>query len=299
MRGSWAPTRTRVNTFGQLRPIASNHLGPVRRMICSGVSQMTEFSGTAVVVGVDGSAAALAAVRLAAEEAALRAGRLRIVHGFLWPTYQVPNYAALRRDAERLVDEAVAVAASIAPGTPVSGHIVDGEPGAVLRMECRTAALVVLGPSDPAHHRAAVDSVVEYVAARTRCPVMVAHQTRLTGGPVLVGVDGSADSAAAVRFAAVEAAARETDLVAVHVERGDGDADGPLADALAAIRRAAPQVKVQKRWIRGDPREALVSESAAAALVVVGARGHVRTLLGAVSYALLRNAHCPVAVVRR
>jgi nucleotide-binding universal stress UspA family protein len=31
---------------------------------------------------------------------------------------------------------------------------------------------------------------------------------------------------------------------------------------------------------------------------VVGARGHYRTLLGTVSYALLRNAHCPVAIVR-
>jgi nucleotide-binding universal stress UspA family protein len=259
---------------------------------------MTEFSGKPVVVGVDGSATALVAVRLAAREAALRDSPLRVVHGFLWPTYQVPNYGALRRDAERMVDKAVAAAASTVPGTTVSGHIVDGEPGAVLRAECRTAALAVLGPSDPGHHRAAVDSVVEHVAARTRCPVMVAHHARQTGGPVLVGVDGSADSAAAVRFAALEAAARDTDLVAVHVERGESGADGPLDDALAAIRRTAPQVKAQKRWIRGEPREALVSESAAAQLVVVGARGYVRTLLGAVSYGLLRNAHCPVAVVR-
>lgn len=179
----------------------------------------------------------------------------------------------------------------------MSGHVVDGEPGAVLRLECRTAALVVLGPSDPAHHRAA-DSVVEHLAARARCPVMVAHLTRQTGGPVLVGVDGSADSAAAVRFAAFEAAARETDLITVHVGRGEGDGDAPLAGALATIRRAAPQVKVEQRWVRGDPREALVSESAAAQLVVVGARGQVRTLLGAVSYGLLRNAQCPVVIVR-
>jgi nucleotide-binding universal stress UspA family protein len=267
-------------------------------MMCSGVSQMTEFSGSPVIVGVDGSTAALVAARLAAEEAALRDSPLRIVHSFLWPAYQVPNYGVLRRDAERIVDEAVAAAGTTAPYTKISGHIVDGEPGAVLRMACRTAALVVLGPSDPAHHCAAVDSVVEHVAARTRCPVMVAHPRRQTGGPVLVGVDGSADSAVAVRFAAFEAAARDTDLVAVHVERDDGDADGLLADALAAVRQVAPQVKAQTRWIRGDPREVLVGESAAAQLVVVGARGHVRTLLGAVSYALLRNAQCPVAVVR-
>jgi nucleotide-binding universal stress UspA family protein len=259
---------------------------------------MTEFSGKPVVAGVDGSASGLVAARFAAEEAVLRDCPLRVVHGFVWPAYHVPKYADLRRDAERIVREAVAAASALAPRSLVSGHVVDGEPGAVLRVECRTAALAVLSPSDPAHHRAAVDSVVEYVAARTRCPVMVAHPVRQTGGPVLVGVDGSADSAAAVRFAAFEAAARDTDLVAVHVERGEGDADGPLSNALAEAQRAAGHVKVQQRWIRGDPRETLVSESATAQLVVVGARGHFRTLLGTVSYALLRNAHCPVAIVR-
>jgi nucleotide-binding universal stress UspA family protein len=259
---------------------------------------MTELSRKPVVVGVDGSASSLVAARLAAQEAVLRDGRLRVVHGFLWPPYPMPNYAYLRRDAEQIVSQAVATATSLAPRTLVSGHVIDGEPGAVLRMECRAAALVVLGPSDPAHHRAALDSVVEHVAARSRCPVMVAHLMRQIGGPVVVGVDGSADSAAAVRFAAFEAAARDTDLVAVHVEGGEGDADGPLAEALAEARRVAGSVKVQQRWIHGDPRVALVNESASAQLVVVGARGHYRTLLGTVSYALLRNAHCPAAIVR-
>jgi nucleotide-binding universal stress UspA family protein len=42
----------------------------------------------------------------------------------------------------------------------------------------------------------------------------------------------------------------------------------------------------------------LVHETLGAQLVVVGARGHARPLLGTVSYALLRNAHCPVMLVR-
>jgi nucleotide-binding universal stress UspA family protein len=259
---------------------------------------MTGLSGRPVVVGVDGSAASLDAVRVAVAAAALRGCPLRIVHGFRWPAHQVPDYAYLRRDAERIVGEAVATATSLATGTAVCGQVLDGEPGAVLRAECRTAQLVVLGPSDPAHHGAAADSVVEYVAAHARCPVLVAHPVRQTGGPVLVGVDGSADSAAAVRLAAFEAAARDTDLVAVHVEDVEGGGDAPLRDALALARQAAGGVKVQQRWMRGDPHAALVAESVGAALVVVGARGHLRPLLGTVSYALLRNAHCPVALVR-
>jgi nucleotide-binding universal stress UspA family protein len=259
---------------------------------------MTEFSGKPVVVGVDGSASGLAAARLAAQESVFRDSPLRVVHCFVWPAYQVPNYYDLRRDAERVVNEALAAASALAPDTSVSGHVVDGEPGSVLRAESRRAALAVLGPSAPAHRGVAADSVVLHVAARIRCPVVVAHPPRQAGGPVLVGVDGSADSAAALRFALFEAAARDTDVVAVHVERGDGDADEPLASALAQAREAAGRVKVQQRWISGEPGQALVHESATGQMIVVGARGHFRPLLGSASYALLRNAHCPVAVVR-
>jgi nucleotide-binding universal stress UspA family protein len=270
---------------------------------------MTEFADRPVVVGVDGSASGLLAARLAVQEAVARRTMLRVVHGFLWPTYQVPDYGELRRTAERIVAEAVAAASALVPGAPVSGQVVDGEPGAVLRVESRGAQLVVLGSSDPAHHRAAVDSVVEQVAARSLCPVVVAHPRQRDGGPVLVGVDGSADSAAAVRFAFLEAARRETELVAVYVERGEGDAGGSLVDAPAQAQAQAHAqaqaralgrglVKVEQRWLTGEPGRALVNESATAQLVVVGARGHGHTLLGAVSYALLRNARCPVAVVR-
>ncbi|MEV1147848.1 universal stress protein, partial [Micromonospora sp. NPDC049799] len=46
---------------------------------------MTIDTGAPVVVGVDGSAAALDAVRVAAREAAYRQRPLRVVHAFIWP----------------------------------------------------------------------------------------------------------------------------------------------------------------------------------------------------------------------
>jgi hypothetical protein len=97
-------------------------------MIYSGVRQMTEFSGKPVVVGVDGSASGLAAVRFAAEEAVLRDRPLQVVHGFIWPAYHVPKFADLRRDAERIVREAVAAASALAPRSPVSGHVWTASP---------------------------------------------------------------------------------------------------------------------------------------------------------------------------
>lgn len=43
-----------------------------------------------VVVGVDGSASALAAVEATARQARLRGASLKVVHAFLWPAMHVP-----------------------------------------------------------------------------------------------------------------------------------------------------------------------------------------------------------------
>src|SRR3954451_7256661 len=78
-----------------------------------------------VVVGVNGTAASLAAVRLGAREAVARGRRLRIVHAFTWPGFRPRNdggdYVTARHEAARIVDEAVASAARSTPGTRVSG----------------------------------------------------------------------------------------------------------------------------------------------------------------------------------
>ncbi|HEX7745092.1 MAG TPA: universal stress protein [Micromonosporaceae bacterium] len=261
---------------------------------------MVESFETPVVVGVDGSALSLTAVRLAAKEAVLRQRPLRIVHAFLWPRYHVPDYGALRGEAERIVNEAMAVAAAGAPRSPVSGHVVDGEPGTVLRRECDSASVLVLGPSNPSRRFLPVDSVVMQVAARVGCPVLVAYPARLPGGPVLVGVDGSPDSVAAVRFGLTEAERRDAELVAVHAERDAQTGEDALVAALAQVDEEGTQVKIHRRWIRGDPTEALVEESTTGQLIAVGARGvegRARTLLGTASQALLRRAFCPVAIV--
>lgn len=51
-------------------------------------------------------------------------------------------------------------------------------------------------------------SVAEQVAAHGRCPVVVVHPAPVPAGPVVVGVDGSPASGAALRYAAGQAAAR-------------------------------------------------------------------------------------------
>lgn len=134
--------------------------------------------------------------------------------------------------------------------------------------------------------------------------------------PVVVGVDGSADSELAVRWAVAEARRTGCPLHLVHtVPRLLGKQPDPAerdqraaADlALATARRLAadaPQlhVSVQRVEVMGlAAGQPLVESSQDAGLLVVGAVGHGRVtgaLLGSVSQLVAREAHCPVVVVR-
>ena len=290
---------------------------------------MVPLSGAPVVVGVDGSASALSAVRLAADEAAARNRPLRIVHAFIWPQLKVPlgpspfgpAEGGLRNQAERVVAEAVAEATKTASGATVTGAVVTGAPAVVLVHESHHAALIVIGSRGLGGFSGLlVGSVAVQVAAHAECPVMVVRGAARSDGPVVVGVDGSPLSNLAVGFAAEEAALHGTDLVAVHtftgpVSAGPGDMlplvydpslvesqeNLVLAESLAGIRERYPDVPVTARLVRGRAARALIEQSRAAQLVVLGARGlggFTGLLLGSVSQAVLHHAHCPLAIVR-
>jgi nucleotide-binding universal stress UspA family protein len=146
-------------------------------------------------------------------------------------------------------------------------------------------------------------------------------------GAIVVGVDGSPSSLAALRFAADEARLRKARIVAVHAwtyvppppigEPGlmaTASADYPGAleaerDAAelalrAAVDAAFPQerdLEVEERLLEGDAGEVLVAEGEEAALVVVGTRGRsevASVLLGSVSRHVVQHATCPVVVVK-
>ncbi|WP_193614237.1 universal stress protein [Nocardioides lijunqiniae] len=138
----------------------------------------------------------------------------------------------------------------------------------------------------------------------------------LPAGAVVAGVDGSDHSHRAVVFAAREAHLAGRPLVLAH---GTGlmpnldpyavtvlhelEAAGhELVDAAAAeVDRLFPGLPVETVVRRAHPRQALLDLAARASLLVVGSRGHgpLRSvLLGSVSVGLVREAACPVVVVR-
>lgn len=122
---------------------------------------------------------------------------------------------------------------------------------------------------------------------------------------VVAGVDGSASSLSAVRWAAQDAALRHVPLTLVHVhapgaEAGSADEVIDEAAAVAHDATATAASEIGARRACGEPVPELIAASREAQLVAVGSRGrtgHLRQRIGSVGVGLLQHAHCPVAVV--
>lgn len=144
-----------------------------------------------------------------------------------------------------------------------------------------------------------------------------------TSGRIVVGVDGSPASRAALAWAIDEARLRHAIVEAVHVWRipavpltsygGEAlpvivpetiakAAGDLLRETVSAVQGAAPEVSVTTTLVEGHPAEALVSASGEADLLVVGSRGHggfAGLLLGSVSNHVAHHARCPVVVIHQ
>jgi nucleotide-binding universal stress UspA family protein len=143
-------------------------------------------------------------------------------------------------------------------------------------------------------------------------------ETSVKTGSVMVGVDGSSGSDAAVVWAAAYAAAHRRPLAIVHgtgapvvTDFGfdlDDAGEGLRAAGLRVTERArdlavatSPAVDVVVHVEVREPRSVLIEQASEAHLLVLGSRGHgvvLSLLLGSVSVALAALAACPVIVVR-
>ncbi len=131
---------------------------------------------------------------------------------------------------------------------------------------------------------------------------------------VVVGVDGSPHSLAALRWGLREAHAHAGEVLAVlawempFIGNPAAFSKDEMEQAakevlLKSVAEAAPDSPVPVRSVvaQGDPTESLIAASKDADVLVVGSRGRspfVGLMLGAVSQALAANAACPVVIVK-
>ena len=284
-----------------------------------------------VVVGVDGSGSAYRAVEWAAAEAARRGAELRLVRAFSWTTSERPirdgGRVAQYRDqllkiARGQVARAARIAADVRPQVETTTQVAIGAPIEVLGSEARRAQLLVLGDRGLGGLAGLLlGSVAVGLAAHAACPVVIVRGDRAGTGneesPVVVGIDDSSISDAALAFAFDAAAARGVGLVVVHAwsptaiddalapvmewDAATAEEDALLAERLTGWEQKHPEVAVRRTVVRNWAVRSLVAASREAQLVVVGSRGRGNAtglLLGSVSHGVLHASHCPVAIVR-
>ncbi|MCC3314107.1 universal stress protein [Nocardia africana] len=284
-----------------------------------------------VLAAVDGSAVGYHAAAWAATEAAMHGRRLHLVTSAAIvagpePTPIITDDAVswLHRDGERILVEARRIARLAAPAqTPKITTEVTGEPIIEYLIERSRHALVLAVGSRGlgAIRRGLLGSVASAVIRHAHCPVTIVHTMSATdpvtaAQPVLVGVDGTDNSVAALEIAFEEASRRKVGVVALHawsdisaklhftiegwVQVRDSE-DAVLAENLAGYAERYPDVEVRRALVYHSPVRSLLDEADNAQLLVVGSHGRggfSGMLLGSTSAAVAQTAPCPVMIVR-
>lgn len=286
-----------------------------------------------IVVGVDGSDSAVDAANWAASEAARQHCELRLVHAFTLPIsagypyyydgYPDDLHPVLRETGRRLVEQLGADLKRTHPDLAVTTQVVYERPAVALRQASERARLTAVGSGNTGRvHGVLLGSVALALASTNPAPVAVIHhgQTATQTGPVVVGVDGSHTSDAAVAFAFNAASTRGTHLVAVHVwddiivpgsrqlqnlllnpARIEQEERALLAERIAGWAGKYPDVSVEQTLVEGRAVTSLLDFASAAQLMVVGSHGRggfAGMLLGSTSHSLIIHSACPLVVVR-
>ncbi|MFI9847034.1 universal stress protein [Nonomuraea sp. NPDC051941] len=268
-----------------------------------------------IVVGVDGSAPATAAVEWAAADAQRRGLAVRIVHVCeQWPHSESTEYCAGALEA------AAGRARELTRSMQVTTEMLKGNVIADLIAESRSADSLAVGSRGLGGFAGMVlGSVSLGVAGHAAGPVVVVRApSALQHDRVVVGYDGSGHSEAAMAYAIEQARARGAQLHVVSAWQVPAFASYGVTysslledivreethtarERVTPWRERNPDLVISDEQPCEHPVKALVDAARTADLVVVGSRGlsgFASAVLGSVSHGVLHHVSCPVAVVR-
>jgi nucleotide-binding universal stress UspA family protein len=291
----------------------------------------TNAAHGAVVAGYDATAHSDAALDWAVRYATDHGRSLLVVHAAGTPTvYESINGAGenrkeLRIAGRRVTDRALVRVKERAPHLDVEVHMALGNAHDVLLDSVEGAHLMVVGSRGRGSVASLLlGSVSVGVSTHAPCPVVVVRpeNDRARFGPfvgrIVVGVDGSEASMAALDFAYELASTEFKPLAIVHAWGAAGvyrdlmsyevrletaeEHELMVAESIAGYAEKYPDVLVTQHQDEEDPSRTLVTASEDADTVVVGSRGRrdaKAVVFGSVSRFVVEHAHCPVIVVRR
>lgn len=142
-----------------------------------------------IVVGVDGSKGAAAALEFAVNEAVLRNARLRLVSAWevpvsaygagLAPVLDAETVDAFRIRAQQVVEDAHTTVMNLEPSLVAEPVAIEGQPAEVLLEQAADATLIVVGNRGLGGFKSLLlGSVSQQVVHHASCPVVVVHQPR-------------------------------------------------------------------------------------------------------------------------
>jgi nucleotide-binding universal stress UspA family protein len=265
-----------------------------------------------IVVGIDGSKAAVQAALWAVDEAVSRDVSLRLV-------YAVEQDGDLDTESDAMARKLSAAQIAIhraataieATGQPVKieTEIAQGSPIGLLIRASASAALVCVGSLGLRHFEMGrIGSTAAALATSARCPVAVVRgqheQPTRPADDVVVEVDGSPDNGVLLGAAMDEARLRNVGVRAVmcgQATPGDRQGRAGLDRRLARWRRRYPDLPVESVVVDDSLLDYVAHDRRGTGLLVVGAdnRAHLDELFGPVGSAVLRDAQCSLLVANQ
>lgn len=297
-----------------------------------------------IVVGDDGSPSSQDALRWGLEVAGRYGSGLELVRAWEWappaldvvlPDIRDELRAIAERDVRAELEKVLADRPTGAPAVRATARAVEGEAGEVLVDASTGASLLVVGRHGASAWRrrlpllgVGIGSVTSACLARSAVPTVVATRdaagTRTPGEPparIVVGIDGSAASIAALRWAVTHAPAfgapvtavltwQLTTLPAPEMPRTDwsvpplsaweDEARQLLTDSVNAACSPDEAARVQRLVLHRPATAGLLETVGPDDLLVLGERGRggfARLMLGSVTRQCVEHASCSVVVV--
>lgn len=281
-----------------------------------------------VVVGVDGSESSTQAAVYGAGCAQRRGLGLLLVHVTPHGSGEDARPMTGREVRERYGQSAALLVQAAADRVrettglgDVTASVVEDHPVDGLLALSDDAAVVVTGRRGTGGLPGLIlGSTAGALVQNARCPVIALPDEaaeHTVPSTVVVGVEGSAGDEPVLAFAVAEAAARSAVLTVVHAWRDvplesavggfgplvdwsavEAQEQGLLTEAVARVRREAPDLETREELLRDSPATALLAASAGAELLVVGHRHRSRLArLGSTTHGVLHRADAPIAVV--
>jgi nucleotide-binding universal stress UspA family protein len=269
-----------------------------------------------IVVGIDGSRAAVAAAQWAADRASSHEVALRLLYVVDRRRGFTPSVIKAQSSvAEAALQDALAAVEATHKQVNVQLETVDGDPGTVLTEASRSAALLCLGSPKAAPHGPR-DSLAAIMAGSAHCSVAIVpaaqYSVQPRAGWVATLVDSSTSDYDVLQQAIEEARLRELALRVVRTSRrspaetgGDRVAaevdqlDAALEESLANWTRCYPDLDTTV--VHSDQFLRYVTEhQSSIQSVVVGAEHHdeVAQLVELIRSRVLHDANISVFVIR-